>query len=380
MKTEMTSRERILTTLAHKEPDRVPIDLGGTMATGINYGAYLDLVDYLGMQEELVWDLSRSRTAQVSDAVRRRLGLDCVGVRSPAQASLRSWQEGGVEYLEDAWRVVWACPPGGHFYTIDEPFAGQPSLSDLDAFPWPDPTDPAWTAGLDEQIAEARALGDYALCLSLPVGFIHQSQFMRGYENWLIDMVLNRQFVEGLMDRVMEIQIEVIRRVLDRVGDKIDVLVYGDDIGFQTGPMVSPALYMEVLAPRQKRVFETLHAGSSAPVFYHTCGAVSGLIPQLIDMGVDILNPVQVSATGMDPTELKKRYGDRLSFWGAVDTHAVLPYGTPEEVREEVRRRVDQLAEGGGYVLAAVHNIQAGVPPANIVTMIEEGRAYGRRG
>ena len=216
-------------------------------------------------------------------------------------------------------------------------------------------------------------------CLNVPVGFGHQSQFLRGYEDWLTDLLLNRQFAEGLIDRVLEFQLETYRRALDVVGDKVDVVCFGDDIGFQTGPMVSPRVYDQVIAPRQRRVFETLHAHSPAPVFYHTCGSVISMIPQLIDMGVDILNPIQVSATGMEPAALKREYCDDLCFWGAIDTHKVMPYGTPGDVRDEVRRRIDELADGGGYVLATVHNVQHGMPAANVVAMCEEAVEYGRR-
>jgi len=376
----MTSRERVLAALSHKEPDRVPIDLGGTLASGINNQAYEELLDYLGTEDDWVWESVRGHTAKVGESVRRRLGLDCINISMLGPPPVRTWKEGNLECYQDEWDVVWACPPGGHYYTAQVPFTSNATLSDLAAFSWPDPTDPVWTDGLAARVAAARELGDYALCLNLPVGFVHQSQFVRGYEEWLTDLLLNRQFAETLMDRVLEFQLEVYTRALKAVGNEIDVICFGDDIGFQNGPMVSPRIYEGVIAPRQRRVFDTLHTHSPAPVFYHTCGSVVSMIPQLIDMGVDILNPVQVSATGMEPADLKREFGRDLSFWGAIDTHKVLPYGTPDDVRAEVRRRIDELGDGGGYILAAVHNVQQGMPAANVVAMFEEAVRYGRRG
>jgi len=375
----MTSRQRVLTALAHKEPDRVPIDLGGTLASGINYRAYEELLAHLGISEGWTWDAERSQTVQVSESVRRRLQLDLVGVRPPAPTAVRRWHEGNLQCWQDNWGVTWACPPGGHYYAAHVPLAGERTLADLAAFPWPDPTDPMWVEGLPELVRAARALGDYALCLILPVGFVHQAQFLRGYEAWLTDLLLNRPFAEALMERVLEIQLEISRRVLAIAGDQIDVIAFGDDVAFQDGPMMSPRLYGQMILPRHRRMFEAFHAGTAAPLFYHSCGAVASLIPQLIDIGVDVLNPVQVSSAGMDTARLKREYGKRLSFWGAIDTHWALPFGSADDVRAEVRRRIDDLAEGGGYVLAAVHNVQHGVPPANVTAMFDEALRYGRR-
>ncbi len=375
----MNSRQRVLSAIYHRQPDRVPIDVGGTMATGINVLAYQELLDHLGIQEDLELESYRGRTARVSEPVRRRLHADVVNVPLPGPAPRRVWQDGELSCYEDEWGVWWACPPGGHYYTIREPFAGEPSRHDIHAYPWPDPTDAVWTAGLVEKVEQARRLGDYAVCLSLPVGFIHESQFLRGYEAWLTDLLLNRPFIEALMDAVLDIQLEIFRRALALVGDRVDLVAIGDDIGFQNGPMVSPALYDAVIAPRQRRLFRALRDAAPAALFYHTCGSVVPMIPRLIDMGVQILNPVQVSAAGMDTAALKREFGRELCFWGAVDTQRVLPRGTPAEVRAEVRRRIDDLADGGGYVLAAVHHIQHGVPPQNILAMCDEALEYGGR-
>jgi len=364
--------------LSHQEPDRVPLDLAGTMSSGINFRAYEELLRYLGLDEAWSWDLERSRTVNLSETVRRRLHVDIVNVR-PGGPLPRRWSEGGLAYEQDHWGVTWVSAPGGHYYVAQPILAGASSLADLDTVHWPDPTNPTYDEGLPDRIGAAQALGDYGICLSLPVGFIHQSQFLRGYEEWLADLLVNRRFAEALLDRVLEIKIEKYSRILDAAGADIDVVIVGDDIGFQNGPMVSPALYRRMIAPRQRRLFATLHAHSAAAVLYHTCGSIVQMIPDLIDMGVDAINPVQVSAAGMDTAWLKREFGRQLCFWGGIDSHQVLPYGTQEDVRAEVRRRIDDLAGGGGYVVAATHHIQHGVPPANVLTLFDEAAHYGWR-
>lgn len=156
--------------------------------------------------------------------------------------------------------------------------------------------------------------GNYAVCLSLPVGFMHQSQFVRGCENWLTDLLLNRRFAEALMDRALEIKIEKFARILRAAANEIDMVMVGDDIAFQDGPKVSPRLYSQVIAPRQRRLFDALHGNTSAAVLYHACGAIAPLIPTLIDMGVGAIHPIQVSTTGMNTRHLKREFGRDLSF------------------------------------------------------------------
>jgi uroporphyrinogen decarboxylase len=171
---------------------------------------------------------------------------------------------------------------------------------------------------------------------------------------------------------------EMAARALDLVGQDADVVFPGDDLGTQLGPQVSPAIYRRLIKPYQRRLFDVYHAKSPGKVLYHTCGSVVALIPDLIEIGVDVLNPVQVRATGMDPVRLKREYGRDLSFWGGIDTQEVLPRGAAEDVRQEVARRIGELGPSGGYVLNSVHNVQPDVPPENIVAMFGAGREYGR--
>jgi uroporphyrinogen decarboxylase len=224
---------------------------------------------------------------------------------------------------------------------------------------------------LAEEAREVRQGTDYALILSLPVGFIHQSQFMRGYEAWLMDLVLEPSLAEALMDHILDLHLAIIGRMLEAVSGDVDMLLYADDVAFQDRLMVSPQLYRRLIKPRQRRLMEFLKAKTRARILYHTCGAVYPLIGDFIDIGVDILNPIQTTARGMDIQRLKKEFGQDLCFWGGIDVQQLLPHGSPVEVTTATREIIACLGAGGGYVLSATNNIQADVPPQNILAMVE---------
>jgi uroporphyrinogen decarboxylase len=199
---------------------------------------------------------------------------------------------------------------------------------------------------------------------------------MRGFGQWLEDLLLNPAFAEALMDRIADFWVRGAERALAEAGEFVDVVAIVEDLGTQQGPLIRPEVYRRLIKPYHKRMMGAVKKHGKR-LFLHSCGAVSAFIPDFIAMGVDALNPVQVSASGMDTRKLKSEFGHDLSFWGAIDTGKVLPYGTPEEVRAEVKRRIDDLASSGGYILAAVHNIQSEVPPQNVVAMYEAALEYG---
>jgi uroporphyrinogen decarboxylase len=213
--------------------------------------------------------------------------------------------------------------------------------------------------------------------LNLSIGPVHQCQYVRGYGTWLEDLLLRPVFAEALLDRVTDIMIQVANRALEEAGAYVDLVMYGDDIATQNATLFRPDLYRRMIKPRHKAMANTIKRHGK-PIVYHSCGSVYALIPDLIEVGIDALNPVQVSAADMATDRLKREYGRELTFWGGIDTHRVLPTGTPGEVREEVKRRIDDLRDNGGYVLCAVHNIQPEVPPENIVAMYEAALEYGR--
>lgn len=365
----MTPRERVLTALSHREPDRVPIDIGGSFATGINIAAYEDLKRYLGVESETVVASRRSQIATVEEEIRRRLAIDTYPLlpRAPEGAEV-IYPDGSYR---DEWGVVRCRPEEGHYYVTEAPLAGEISLADLDSFPWPDPDDPGYRRGLAEEAREVRQGTDYALILSLPVGFVHQSQFMRGYEAWLMDLVLEPFLAEALMDHILDIHLAIIGQMLEAVGDDIDVVLYADDVAFQDRLMTSPEIYRRLIKPRQRRLFDFLKARMKAKILYHTCGAVYPLIGDFIEIGLDILNPIQTTAQGMDIQRLKQEFGQDLCFWGGIDLQQLLPHGSPAEVAAVTREIIACLGAGGGYVLSAANNIQADVPPQNILAMVE---------
>jgi uroporphyrinogen decarboxylase len=282
---------------------------------------------------------------------------------------------------QDEWGVLRSRPPGSLYYDLSKPpLQGDRTPADLERYPWPDPHDPGRCRGLAEEARQLRAETDYALVLNMPGGIVHQAQFLRGFEDWFTDLIANPALFQALMEQLADLWVEMAVDELEAAGDCADICFYGDDMAFQNGPMMSMELYRKLIKPHHRWLFATIKSRTSAKILYHTCGSVVHLIPDLIEIGVDALNPVQVSAKGMDSKRLKQEFGKDLAFWGAIDTQRVLPFGTPDEVAAEVRKRIEDLAPGGGYVLCAVHNIQADVSAQNICTMYDAARAARHRG
>ncbi len=375
----MTRRERVLTALERRPPDRVPVDLGGTLASTINIHAYKRLMRHLGFGEEppVAFLSRRSNSVLPDERLLASLGVDCraVVLDNPDANPERELPDGS---LTDEWGVVWKhLGEGQHFINSDGPFCNQePDPKLIQTFAWPDPLDPGRFRSLRRQAERLRAASDAALILVLGVGAIHQIQFMRGYAAALEDLIAAPEFVQAFLERYVDFWTRLTARALEEVGDLVDLAMFGDDLGTQQGPVMSPALYRRLIRPYHARMVQTVKAFGK-PVLLHSCGSVAALIPDLIAAGFDALHPVQVSARDMDTARLKREYGRQIAFWGGIDTQRVLPLGTPEDVRREVQRRIADLGPGGGYILGAVHNVQAEVPPQNILAMIEAAREYG---
>lgn len=375
----MTHRQRVVAALQHEQPDRVPLDLGSSLASTINQRAYRRLREHLGLSLEpppAIWAMRSSTVIPEEDVLERfRIDLRPLLLGSPDAGGDRVT---GPNTFVDEWGATWKRPENGHYISTDGPFwrLSEPTLGDLERRQWPDPADPGRFRGLRERARRLRETTDYAVVLNLGVGPLHVCQFLRGWAEWLEDLLVNRAFGEGLFDRVVDIWIQIAERALAETAEFIDVAWFGDDVGTQRGPLMRPELYRRVVKPRHRRIVDTIKRFGK-PAAYHSCGSVYALIPDIIDIGIDALNPVQVAAAHMDTARLKREFGRQLTFWGAIDTQRVLPWGTPEEVRREVRRRMADLAEGGGYILSAVHNIQAEVPPENVVAMYEAALEFG---
>jgi uroporphyrinogen decarboxylase len=375
----MTHRERVLSALAHRTPDRVPVDLGATYSTSINVRAYSALRAWLGLPPEPSPAFLLARAAQVipGEDIVSRFGLDA----RPVVLGAADRDPGGSlskETYIDEWGVTWTKPDQGHFINTDGPFyrLENPTAGDLEGYNWPDPDDPGRYRGLRERAKFLHDTTDHAVVLNLWVGLVHLAEFVRGFALWLEDLLANPAFAEALMDRIANFWVRGTERALAEAGEFIDVVAIVEDLGTQQGPIIRPEVYRRMIKPHHRRMLGVVKKYGKR-LFLHSCGAVAAFIPDFIEMGVDALNPVQVSAKGMDTKTLKREFGRDLSFWGAIDTGNVLPYGTPDDVRTEVRRRINDLAGNGGYILAAVHNIQPEVPPQNVAAMYEAALEYG---
>jgi len=374
----MTSRERVLAAINHQVPDRIPFDLGGNQ-TGIHKDAYRNLVRHLGLNDEVRIMDAVQQLAAPCESVLERLHVDTRYIRAGAAAS---WQGGIVtanregrlwQDLTDEFGIRWSMPEDAPYYmdiTL-HPLAGA-ELKDLPDYPWPQGGDPGRFAGLRDRALALRKDTPYAVVSGISGVVYEICWYLRGLEQWFCDLMTAPEFCEALLDQTLKFWMDWFRVFLDEVGDLVDVIMIGDDLAGQNGPLFSPALYRRLVKPRQKRLVHYIRSRTAAKIWYHTCGACSEFIPELIDNGADILNPVQVSARDMDPVELKRRFGKQLVFWGGgVDAQHILPRGTPEAVAANVRQNVRALMPGGGYVFNNCHNLQGEVPPENILAMFD---------
>lgn len=381
MKAEMTPRERVKAALNHEEPDRVPIDLGQAIGDGITTIAYRNLRRHLGLPEvEIRIQHKFAQEAWPDEDVLRRFRVD---FRRIEPGSPDGWQDTPTDERSyaDEYGVVRTMPEGGYYYDVTRaPFAEDGTLSALANHPWPDPEAPGRYRGLRERARYLHEETDFAVVAMLNCSFFNRSFEMRGWENFYMDLVANVEFAEALMDRYLEGRLRIAELALEQIGEYIDVaVVNSDDFGMTDRTIVSPSVFRSLIKPRLKRTYDFFRARTHAKLYQHCDGAIYPFIGDLVEVGVDCLNPIQVSAAGMDDTrKMKAEFGDKLTFWGGIDTHHVLPKGTPEEVREEVRLRLSHLAPGGGYVPCSVHNIQPEVPPENVVAMLDAAYELGR--
>lgn len=375
----MNSRERLLAALNHQEPDRIPFDLGSTQVTGIHVVAYRNLRAALGMPpvEPQMCDTIQ-QLALPDDDVIERLGVDVRGLY-PLNSHNWNIQTRDIgEYWEyvDEWGITHhrPKPDGLYFSMVRSPLsAAGATAADVRAYPWPNTGDPQRIVGLREQALAYRAQGKAVMIKGVLAGVFEMAQRVRGMENLLMDMASDEALAGAFLDKMVELKIAFWEMALPQLADVVDVVSEADDYGTQVSQLISPRMFRRLIKPRQAALFKRIKAlAPKAKLFFHSCGNVRPLLPDFIEIGVDILNPVHVRATGMEPAALKRDFGKDIVFWGGgVDTQGVLPTGTPQEVKDDVRRNVDALAPGGGYVFNTVHNIQADVPPQNIVAMWE---------
>ena len=374
----LSHRERVLRALSHKETDRVPFDLGSTRNSSIHLAAYEKLKAHFGIKTDTTLLHKFMQIALPDEEVLKTLDID-LRFAGPGHPDATPDKPYGADGYIDEYGVTRRKPRGSMYYDmVKSPLSGPITINDIKKYKLPDGSDPGYTRGLRERMLNLRNNTDYAIVLNLPSAFVHLSQFLRGFEDWFIDLAADQKLAAALFDAAVEQTSSVCEAVLKAGGDLADVVATGDDLGTQSGPIISPELYRKLFRPRHKKFIATLKKHTKAPIHFHSCGSIYKLLDDLIDCGVDVIHPVQVAARDMDSAKLKKEFGDRLSFWGGIDTQRILPQGTPAEVKEEVKRRLHDFAPGGGYVLGAVHNIQADVPVENILALYEAGKEYGR--
>jgi uroporphyrinogen decarboxylase len=364
----MNGKERTLLALRRLEPDRVPVWVT----------VVAEMADRLARVTGIPADpLDAYLTNRISHAeLLTALGNDVVGIGSTAPASDPT-HERSDGYLEDEWGFVYRRVPhafGVYLEIVGRPLAGVASARELARYRLPDPAAPGrFDVARDRAARYGRS---HALLGIIECTVFEMAWNMVGLELFLTDMALRRDYVGPLLDEVAEYSIGIGRALIELGAD---ALLMGDDVGMDIGPMLSPRMWREWLQPRLQRVIDAYRAARPDVILaYHTCGSVLPFIEPLIEMGVQVLNPIQVTARGMDPAVLKARYGDRLAFCGGIDQRQVLPHGTPADVEREVRRRIGELGPGGGYLAAPTHDIQADTPVGNVLALFEACRRWGR--
>jgi uroporphyrinogen decarboxylase len=413
----MTRRERVLRTIGHHEPDRVPIDLGAMRSTGITAVAYRRLKEHLGITdgntyvydvvqqlalpedwildyvESDVVDLGRAFLCDASDWKPFVLP-DGAAAKIPAYINIVP-RDGGWLALNEKGEPIGAMPRGAYYLSqtrfplkdwdgedlsvLDRlpELMGDVTWSALSCAPYHKPLTPEHLAEIRRRAKHLYETTDYAVMVAFGANLLEWGQYLCRMDQFLIDLVENRRKAEALLDKLVEMHLVNLSKILDAVEGYVQIIQMGDDFGTQQALEISPRLYREVFKPRQRLIFETVRKRSGLHLFLHSCGAIADILPDLIEVGVEIINPVQTSARGMDPARLKKEFGKDLTFWGGgCDTQRVLPLGTPEEIEAHVRERMATFAPGGGFVFTQVHNIMPHVPPRNVTAMYDAVKKY----
>ncbi|UCB47303.1 MAG: methyltransferase [Spirochaetota bacterium] len=406
----MTERERVLLAIDHKEPDKVPVDCGAMRSTGIMGIAYNRLKRFLGITdgETKIYDTVQ-QLALPEQWYLDRFQIDAVDLERAFADDPVDWEDWLLPDGSPAKRAAWLAieKRGNGWICVDDegdvigqmpetsiyfdqtlwPLHGiyKDSFEDLQLLMnkvmWSYMSGPLWkNAGkpdfytmLGERAKRLYEETDYAVMIGFGGNLFEWGQFLYRTDEFLMNLVSHRKAMEEMLDRLTEIHIENLKPLLKALDPWVQIIQVGDDLGMQSGPMLSPRMYHEIFFPRHRKIYQYIRENSNIHVFLHSCGEISEFIPDLIEAGVEIINPVQINTTNMDPDKLKREFGKDVVFWGGgVDTQHVLPDESPQKVREQVRRNTEIFMKGGGFVFNQVHNILAGVPPENIIAMYEE--------
>ncbi len=373
----LTPRERVIKALNHEEPDRVPIDLffHAGMLTDASYFA---LKQHLGIEGDIAPFRQGLGANYYDERILEALDIDIRRVFMEATHELKPINDEESEFV-DAWGTVFVSGPG-YTHPAGPPLVGIDTIEGLRDYPWPKAEAFGDVSGLKAQAEHLYNNTDYAIALRRPGirgGLLDKGGDLRGMEQFMMDLALEPDYCRAMMEIMAEIYVEVYTSALKEVGPYVQMVEAQDDLGAQLQPLISPNTWREIMKPSQKYIFGEIHkVAPHVKIIFHTDGNVHPLIPDLIDCGVDVLNPIQPSARLMDSFKLKQEFGDRIAFHGAMDVQTVLNRDEAF-VREDVRTRIRALAPGGGFILAPCNHIQHDIPPENVVAMYEEARAFG---
>jgi uroporphyrinogen decarboxylase len=406
----MNSRERILASIQHREPDHLAVDLGATPSSGISAIAYGNLIEHLDLKDKRIWvyDVVQ-QVAQPSDEVLNLFRIDAIDLGRTFNTLDGDWYDYNLPNGKTAQQPVWFRPrrqENGSLlaYQGDAPIAVMPAATfsydqtvypflegypenygkNLDeamgrihwaAFahsPWDHANEPDFWVNLRKNALALRETSERLIVLSAGCNLFEWGTFLRRLDNFIMDLKRSPSEVERLLDALMERHLASLEKICASVGDVVDIVRLGDDLGMNTGPLMSPETYRKLFKPRHAILCDYIHTHSSMHTFLHSCGSIYKLIPDLIEAGFEILNPVQTNARDMEPEKLKKEFGASVTFWGAgADTRAILNRGSPSQVKDHVRSNIEILAPGGGFIFNTIHNILPDVPPQNIIAMFE---------
>ncbi len=406
----MTPRQRILAAIAHREADRVPVDLGATPSSGISAIAYNKLTSHLQLDvgPAKIYDVVQ-QLAQVDDAVLDHFAIDVIDLGRTFNTSAGDWKpiqlSDGSTALHPQWFTprreddgsytalhadgtpIAMMPAGGTFFdqTCFPYVDGYPDqFDDLDAAmgkvlwsalvhsPWDHAGEPDFWQTLRSHAIKLRQTSDRAVMIVAGCNLFEWGTFLRRMDNFLMDLAAEPDHVQRLLDALMQRHLAMLEKLCAAVGDVVDIIRFGDDLGMDGGPFMSPDTYRKLFKPRHAQLCAYVHKHSQMHTFLHSCGGIRPLLPDLIEAGFEILNPVQTNCTGMEAAQLKRDFGDAVTFWGGgADTRHVLNRKSPREVADHVKQRLDIFSPGGGYVFNTIHNILPEVPPQNIAAMFE---------
>ncbi len=380
----LTSRERVLTAIHHEQPDRVPLVIGVSNATGIKMEPYKGIKDIIGVQapDNYIYDWPELGTAEIDEETMRRLHSDVRGVLDlePAEIRKRNCERDPHSDYIDSWGSGQTEISPGDWFPSVHPLPEARTAEDLDSYQgWPDMSDPTRIAHVRENSRRLAEENQFAILATPWLLFPFERAYaMQGMETFLLNMAQDPDFARALLEKIAVYCKQLMGRFLQELGKNVDIIKIGDDLGTQKSLMISPKMYREILKPVHADFISFIKARTKARIFFHSDGDVAPLIEDFIEMGVDILNPIQTSAGSMsDLPSLKKRFGSNIVFCGGIDTHHVLPFGSPEEVRQEVRRVIQILGPGGGCMIGAVHTVMNDVPPENVLAMVDAVEEFG---